>query len=108
MKKEQNVLIDECEAQIVEIASEEKAGFGALLHNKKYLKLIAAVFFVGGTNVANNTYFTFLYSDCGGSMAGMAAAMLLMVGSEAPFMAWSKKLSDRFTLEKMILAGMII
>lgn len=108
MKKEQNVLIDECEAQIVEIASEEKTGFGALLHNKKYLKLIAAVFFVGGTNVANNTYFTFLYSDCGGSMAGMAAAMLLMVGSEAPFMAWSKKLSDRFTLEKMILAGMII
>lgn len=108
MKKGENVLIDKCEAQMAEMASEEKTGFGALLHNKRYLKLIAAVFFVGGTNVANNTYFTFLYSDCGGSMAGMAVAMLLMVGSEAPFMAWSKKLSDRFTLEKMILAGMII
>lgn len=108
MRKGQVRLIEQCETELAEIASNENTGFRQLLQNKTYLKLIAAIFFVGGTNVANNTYFTFLYSDCGGSMAGMAAAMLLMVGSEAPFMAWSEKLSAHFTLEKMILAGMII
>ena len=77
MRRGQDRLIDECEAALGEVAAKEKTGFGELLQNKEYLKLIAAIFFVGGTNVANNTYFTFLYSDCGGSMAGMAAAMLL-------------------------------
>ena len=108
MTKKDNVLFDECEIQLAETASEEKTGFRVLFHNSRYMKLVAAVFFVGGTNVANNTYFTFLYSDCGGSMAGMAVTMLLMVGSEAPFMAWSQSLSERFTLEKMIPAAMII
>ncbi len=108
MKKRDNALFAECETQPAETAPEGKTGFRALLHSSRYIKLVAAVFFVGGTNVANNTYFTFLYSGCGGSMAGMAVTMLLMVGSEAPFMAWSQKLSEHFTLEKMIPAAMII
>lgn len=108
-KKRQNVLPDDdCGIQRAEKNPKEKTGFGELLHNSRYLKLVAAVFFVGGTNVANNTYFTFLYSDCGGTMAGMTVTMLLMVGSEAPFMAWSQRLSERFTIEKMIPAAMII
>ena len=34
--------------------------------------------------------------------------MLLMVGSEVPFMTWCEKLSSKFTMEKIVLAAMII
>ena len=50
---------------------------------------------MGGTNVANNTYFSFLYIEGGGTVAGVGIAMLLMVGSEVPFMAWCERLSRR-------------
>lgn len=54
------------------------------------------------------TGFSFLYIEGGGTVAGVGAAMLLMVGSEVPFMAWCEKLSAKFTKEKMILTAMII
>ena len=41
-------------------------------------------------------------------LAGIGIAFLLMVGSEAAFMAWSDKLADKFTLERTILVSMII
>lgn len=79
-----------------------------LLKNKKLMALLMCAFFVCGTTVANNVYFGFLYTDAGGTLAGIGVAFLLMVGSEAPFMAWSDKLASKFTLEKTILFSMIV
>jgi len=90
--------------------SEKKktAGYLSVLKNKNLRRLIICAFFMGGTNVANNTYFSFLYIEGGGPVAGVGIVMLLMVGSEVPFMAWCEKLAARFTMEKIILAAMII
>ncbi len=86
----------------------EKGKYRELLVNKKFTLLIISAFFVSGTNVANNTYFGFLYVAGGGLLAGIGIAFLLMVGSEAVFMAWSDKLAEKFTLERTILVSMII
>lgn len=86
----------------------KRGGYLKLLGNRKLRRLIICAFFMGGTNVANNTYFSFLYIEGGGTVAGVGIAMLLMVGSEVPFMAWCERLSRRFTMEKTILAAMII
>ncbi|HIT98735.1 MAG: MFS transporter [Anaerovoracaceae bacterium] len=83
-------------------------GYIAVLKNKKLRYLIICAFFMGGTNVANNTYFSFLYIEGGGTVAGVGTAMLLMVGSEVPFMAWCSRLSKRFTTEKLLAAAMMI
>lgn len=79
-----------------------------LFKNRKFMALLFSAFFICGTNIANNTYFGFLYTDAGGSIAGIGLAFLLMCGSEAPFMAWTERISSKFTLEKMILVSMII
>lgn len=79
-----------------------------LLKNKKLMALLLAAFFVLGTNVANNTYFGFLYRDAGGTVSGVGVAFLLMCAAEAPFMAWTGKLEKLTGMEKMILASMII
>jgi PPP family 3-phenylpropionic acid transporter len=86
----------------------EKGRYRDLLQNRKFVLLIISAFFVSGTNVANNTYFSFLYIEGGGTLAGVGIAFLLMVGSEAVFMAWSGRLSAIFTLERMILYSMIV
>ncbi|WP_027399918.1 MFS transporter [Anaerovorax odorimutans] len=85
-----------------------KVGYLSLLKNKKLMQLLLCAFFLCGTNVANNTYFGFLYIDTGGTVAGIGFAFLLMAGSEAPFMAFCDKLSNKFTLEKVLLIAMII
>ena len=83
-------------------------GYQGLLKDKWVRRLILCAFFMGGTNVANNTYFSFLYLEGGGTVAGVGTAMLLMVGSEVPFMAWCEKLAARFTMQKIILAAMVL
>lgn len=83
-------------------------GYRELLKNKTYIKILIVAIFVGGTNVANNTYFSFLFEDAGGDLSGLGFTMLLMVGSEAPFMFLSARLSEKFTLERMILVSIII
>lgn len=85
-----------------------KGSYRALLADKRLIKLILCIFFVGGTNVANNTYFSFLYLESGGTVAGVGIVMLLMVGSEAPFMEWSAGLAGRFTFEKTIAGAVAI
>ncbi len=87
---------------------EKPAGYKAILRNKNIRRLIICAFFMGGTNVANNTYFSFLYIEGGGTVAGVGTVMLLMVGSEVPFMAWCERLARRFTMERIILAAMLI
>lgn len=79
-----------------------------LFRNKKLMALLFSAFFICGTNVANNTYFGFLYKDVGGSIAGIGLAFLLMCGAEAPFMAWTERLEKIFTMERMVLFSMII
>ncbi len=83
-------------------------GLGNLLKNKRLMMLLLSAFFVCGTSIAHNTYFGFLYTEVGGSLAGIGLALLLMVASEIPFMAWTEKISERFTPEKMILIAMCI
>lgn len=83
-------------------------GYLRVLQHKKLRQLIICAFFLGGTNVANNTYFSFLYIEGGGTVAGVGIAMLFMVGSEVPFMAWCEKLSRKFTMERIIAAAMLI
>lgn len=85
-----------------------KREYRELLEDKRLVKLLLAVFFFGGTNVANNTYFSFMYTDCGGTIAGVGVAMFLMIAAEAPFMAASEPLSSRFGMERMIVVAMAV
>lgn len=86
----------------------EKKRYRDLAGSKRLWALVASAFFLCGTNVANNTYFSFLYIKGGGTLAGVGLAFLLMAGSEAPFMAFTGKLSSRFSLERMILFAMVL
>ncbi|MDD6190177.1 MAG: MFS transporter [Firmicutes bacterium] len=86
----------------------KKGRYSDLLKDRKTCMFILCTFFMGGTNVANNTYFGFLYTDGGGTLSGIGAAFLLMAGSEIPFMAWCEKLVKKFTAEKMITFAMVI
>lgn len=88
--------------------SSSKVRYTDLMSNKKVVQLIICGIFFMGSNVANNTYFSFLYRDGGGSIAGVGTIFLLMVGSEAPFMALAPKLTKKFTQEKVILAAMLL
>ena len=81
----------------------EKIGYRDLLADKKAIQLIFCGIFICGSNVANNTYFSFLYLDGGGTMSGVGTTFLLMVGCEAPFMALAPWLSKKITREKAIL-----
>ena len=86
----------------------ERTKYIHLIKNKKYLAIIISAFFLMGTNVANNTYFSFLYIEGGGNLGGVGTAFLLMAGSEAIFMALSSRISQKISLEKTILIAMII
>ena len=80
-----------------------KVSYLDLLADKKAVRLIFSGIFICGSNVANNTYFSFLFLDGGGTMSGVGTAFLLMVGCEAPFMALAPWLSAKITREKAIL-----
>lgn len=85
-----------------------KVRYRDLLKEKKAILLIICGIFVFGTNVANNTYFGFLFTDGGGTVAGVGTVFLLMVGSEAPFMALAPKLAKMVGSEKIIAIAMVI
>ena len=104
---------EQAEAILEELKDHEdklhrKIRYRDVVKNRKLLGIIAASFFLLGTNVANNTYFSFLYIECGGTIAGIGTAFLLMVGSETIFMALSARISTKFTIEKTLLASMCI
>ncbi|MCI5689075.1 MAG: MFS transporter [Emergencia sp.] len=86
----------------------ERVRYSALLSEKRALQLIVCGIFVMGSNVANNTYFGFLFTEGGGTVSGVGTAFLLMVGSEAPFMALAPKLCRRFSREKTIFFAMVL
>ncbi len=78
-----------------------------LASNRSYVFLVICAFFINGTDNANNTYFSFLYLEGGGSLAGVGIAFLLMAGSEAPFMAASDRLCERFGQGRILLVAMV-
>ena len=86
----------------------EKIRLTELLQNRTFVKLVICSFFVMGTNVANNTYFGYLYREGGGDIGGIGLAFLLMAGSEAPFMILLPGLTKKFPSEKLILFAMIV
>ena len=86
----------------------DKISFLHLLEEKKAIKLIICGFFIFGTNVANNTYFGFLFNDGGGTVAGIGLVFLLMVGSEVPFMALTPKFVKIFSMERLIAISILI
>lgn len=86
----------------------ERIRAAVLLKNHRYLKLLLCAFFVMGTNVANSTYFGYLFREGGGDLSGIGFAFLLMAGSEAPFMMLLPKLTRKITSETMILIAMIL
>lgn len=86
----------------------EKVRYSELLRDRKTIELILCGIFVMGTNIANNTYFSFLFRDGGGSVAGVGTIFLLMVGSEAPFMALAPKISRKLSQEKAIVLAMAL
>ena len=90
------------------VSVEEKVRFSELFKEKKAIALIICGIFMFGTNVANNTYFSFLFRDGGGTVAGVGTVFLLMVGSEAPFMALAPKLAGKFSQQRLIAAAMIL
>ena len=79
-----------------------------LLKNKKYLSILMCAFFINGTIMAHNTYFGFLFIEGGGTIAGIGIALLLMVFSEFPVMAYSDKIGLKFSMEKLILFAMVL
>lgn len=86
----------------------EKQGYSRLFREKRAIQLIICGIFIIGSNFANNTYFSFLFREGGGTIAGVGTAFLLMVGSEAPFMALTPKVCKAFSREKTILAAFIL
>jgi PPP family 3-phenylpropionic acid transporter len=87
--------------------SMKSGNFKTLLGNRKYMALIWSAFFINGTMIAHNTYFSFLFIQVGGTFSGIGLALLLMVGSEVPMMAWSEKLAKIISFEKLILITML-
>lgn len=82
--------------------------FGELLRDRKFVMLVLCAFFVNGTDIANNTFFGFLYLKGGGTLAGVGTAFLLMAGSEAPFMAAASWFSSRFGRGKILLLAIVV
>ncbi|MBQ6400646.1 MAG: MFS transporter [Firmicutes bacterium] len=89
-------------------AGEAPAGdWGLLLRNRPYVLLVICAFFINGTDMANNTYFGFLYLEGGGTLAGVGVAFFLMAGSEAPFMAASDRMARRLGQGRLLLITMV-
>ncbi len=76
-----------------------------LFEDRDFIKLLVFSFFALGPTMANNTYFSYLYIDAGGDVAGVGLAFLLMAGSEAPFMWLVPWLNKRISTEKLIVIG---
>lgn len=79
-----------------------------LAGNRTYVLLILCAFFINGTEMAKNTYFSFLFLEGGGTLAGVGLAFFLMAGSEAPVMAFSHRLAGGFGQGRLLLLAMAL
>ena len=103
-----NIKVNTHETTDAKDCEKEKATFSELFADKKVIQLIFCGIFICGSNVANNTYFSFLYLDGGGTVSSFGTTFLLMVGCEAPFMAMAPWLSKKIGREKSIVVATII
>lgn len=87
--------------------AKEKIKIAELFSNRKYVKLLICSFFIIGTTMANNTYFSYLYKEAGGDLAGIGLAFLLMAGSESIFMALIPLFNKKLPTEKLIIVGIL-
>ena len=85
----------------------EAIKIGELFRDRDFIYLLIFSFFALGPTMANNTYFSYLFMDAGGDLAGVGLAFLLMAGSEAPFMFLVPWLNKRISTEKLIVIGCI-
>ena len=85
----------------------EAIKIGELFRDRDFIYLLIFSFFALGPTMANNTYFSYLFMDAGGDLAGVGLAFLLMAGSEAPFMFLVPWLNRRISTEKLIVIGCI-
>lgn len=102
------LLMRETEPPFEKVEKGEKIQLKSLVRNRDFVKLVICGFFVMGTSMANNTYFSFLFREGGGDVSGIGLAFLLMAGSEAPFMILLPGLTKRVPAEKLILFAMIL
>lgn len=86
----------------------EKVGYLQLLGDKKAVQLIICALFIYGTDMANNTYFSFLYRDGGGTLTGFGTIFFLMIIIEAPFMGIAPKLGKKIGHAKLLTITIII
>lgn len=96
------------EKESVDKTPEDMGSYKDLLGNKKYMLLLISAFFFNGPSLSHNTYFSFLYLDVGGTIAGMGLVLLLMVISEAPVMAFSERIASVLTTERAVLLAMSV
>ena len=87
---------------------EEKVKISSLFENKEFRKLLLCAFFTIGPTMANNTYFSYLYREAGGDLAGIGLAFLLMAGSEAVFMALIPSFNRKISTEKLMVIGIAV
>lgn len=88
--------------------TEKQGGYKDLLHNGKYIALLSSTFFFSGPALSHNTYFSFLYKEAGGTIAGMGLVLLLMALSETPFMAFAERIASFLTTERAIFLAMTV
>ncbi|MBQ2160831.1 MAG: MFS transporter, partial [Firmicutes bacterium] len=79
-----------------------------LMKDRGFRRLLVFSFFALGPTMAHNTYFSYLYMDAGGDIAGVGLAFLLMAGSEAPFMWLVPLMNRRISTEKLILFAIVV
>ena len=83
-------------------------GMVGLIRLPKYMLFLISAFLIIGPINSNNVYFSLLFDQLGGNLAGVGLAFLLFAGSEAPFMKYSGVIIQKIGLENtIIMAGFI-
>ncbi len=83
-------------------------GIGELLRNKPYIVFVLASIFSHGPFVAHTSYFSILYTQVGGNLAGFGLVLMMSMASEAPMMHWIHKLQEKFYAETLLIITTII
>lgn len=96
------------EEKIIPLTDHKFKGIGELLRNKPYIIFVLASIFSQGPMVAHNTYFSILFTQAGGNIAGFGLVLMMCTASEAPMMQWVHKLQEKFYAETILIVTTII
>lgn len=86
----------------------KRLGYSQLLKDHRAVQLIICALFIYGTDMANNTYFSFLYKNGGGSLSGFGTIFFLMIIAEAPFMGIAPRITQKLGRSRVLIITMII